>query len=243
MSQIEALVQHMQFQWQRHEILANNLANTSTPGFKRDDLAIVPDAVAAATYSANVLALPAGGSFMQWTDFSQGFVQGTGRGLDAAINGSGFFVVDTPAGPRYTRAGAFNVGRDDLLTGPTGAPVLGRNGRITITAGNKVTIGAGGEVVVDGRLVDTLRVVDFPRPYRMLKEGEGLFVSIDRRSAVTDAKGYEIAGAALEASNVGTVQMMVSMIDVLRTYEAAQRAMQAVEVTNQHATSEIGKVS
>jgi len=243
MSQIESLVQHMQFQWQRHEILANNLANTSTPGFKRDDLAIVPDAVAAATNSANVLALPAGGSLMQWTDFSQGSVQGTGRALDAAINGSGFFVVETPAGPRYTRAGAFNVGRDGVLVGPTGSPVLGRNGPITVTAGNKVTIGEGGEVVVEGRLVDTLRVVDFPRPYRMLKEGGGLFFPIDATVPPTPAQGYEVAGGALEASNVGTVQMMVSMIDVLRTYEAAQRAMQAVEVANQHATTDIGKVS
>jgi flagellar basal-body rod protein FlgG len=242
MSQIESLVQHMQFQWQRHEILANNLANTSTPGFKRDDLAMVPDAVAAATRSANVLALPAGGSLLQWTDFSQGFVQGTGRALDAAINGAGFFVVETAAGLRYTRAGAFNVRPDGVLTGPTGAPVLGRNGQITITAANKVSIGAGGEVVVDDRLVDTLKVVDFPRPYRMLKEGEGLFNPIDPGVEVTDAKGYEIAGAALEASNVGTVQMMVSMIDVLRTYEAAQRAMQAVEEANKHATSDIGKV-
>jgi flagellar basal-body rod protein FlgG len=233
----------MQFQWQRHEILANNLANTATPGFKRDDLAIVPDAVAAATRSANVLALPAGGSLLQWTDFSQGFVQGTGRALDAAINGSGFFVVETAAGPRYTRAGAFNVGRDGILAGPTGSPVLGRNGPITVTAANRVSIGAGGEVVVDGRLVDTLKVVDFPRPYRMLKEGGGLFNPVDSAIAPTDAKGYEIADAALEASNVGTVQMMVSMIDVLRTYEAAQRAMQAVEVANQHATTDIGKVS
>jgi flagellar basal-body rod protein FlgG len=232
----------MQFQWQRHEILANNLANTSTPGFKRDDLAIVPDAVAAATRSANVLALPAGGSLLQWTDFSQGFVQGTGRALDAAINGPGFFVVETGAGPRYTRAGAFNVRNDGILVGPTGAPVLGRGGSITLTSG-KVSIGAGGEVLDNGRLVDTLRVVDFPRPYRFTKEGQGLFAPVDPTVAPDAAKGYEIAGAALEASNVGTVQMMVTMIDVLRTYEAAQRAMQAVEEANQHATSDIGKVS
>lgn len=242
MSTIESLVQHMQFQWQRHEILANNLANTSTPGFKRDDLAIVPDAVAAATRSANVLALPAGGSLLQWTDFSQGFVQGTDRALDAAINGPGFFVVETPAGPRYTRAGSFNVRNDGVLVGASGTPVLGRSGPITIASG-KVSIGAGGEVLDDGRLVDTLRVVDFPRPYRFVKEGQGLFAPVDPAVQPDAATGYEIAGGALEASNVGTVQMMVTMIDVLRTYEAAQRAMQAVEEANQHATSDIGKVS
>lgn len=242
MSTIEGLVQSMQFQWQRHEILANNLANVSTPGFKRDDLALVPDNVATASRSANVLQLPAGGSLMQWTDFSQGFVQGTGRGLDAAINGPGFFVIETPAGPRYTRSGAFSVGSNGVLVGPTGTPVLGRGGAITLTSSN-VSIGASGEVFDGGRLVDTLRVVDFPKPYRFLKEGQGLYAPVDPAVPPTDAKGYEIAGAALEASNVGTVQMMVTMIDVLRTYEAAQRAMQSVEEANKAATADIGKVS
>jgi flagellar basal-body rod protein FlgF len=243
MSAIESLVQSMQFQWQRHEILANNLANTSTPAFKRDDLALIPDNGAVATRSANLLALPAGGSLLQWTDFSQGAVQGTGRSLDAAINGPGFFVIETPAGPRYTRAGAFNVRPDGTLVGPTGTPVLGRTGiPLTLTSSN-VTIGAGGEVFDGGRLVDTLRVVDFPKPYRLLKEGHGVYAAVDPLVEPADAQGFEIAGGALEASNVGTIRVMVSMIDVLRTYEASQRAMQAVEEANKHATSDIGKVS
>jgi flagellar basal-body rod protein FlgG len=242
MSSIEGLVQHMQYQWHRHEILSNNLANISTPAFKRDDVAIVPDAVAAQTPNANLLPLNAGGTVLQWTDFSQGAIQGTGRALDAAINGPGFFVVETPAGPRFTRAGAFAVSPAGTLVGPTGLPVLGRGGTITITSG-KVTIGAGGEVLDDGRVVDTLRVVDFPKPYRLVKEGAGLYALSNPAVEPTDAKGYEIAGGALEGSNVATVQTMVSMIDVLRTYEAAQRAMQSIEEANKHATSDIGKVS
>ncbi len=242
MATIEGLVQHMQYQWQRHEILANNLANVSTPGFKRDDLAIVPDTVAATARGANVLALPAGGSLLQWTEHAQGFIQGTGRSLDAAISGSGFFTVDTPSGPRYTRAGAFNVGQNGVLVTATGLPVLGRNGPITITS-SKVNIGPNGEVNDNGRVVDTLKVVDFPKPYQLLKEGLGLFVPADPATVPTPAKGFEVTGAALEASNVGTVQTMVAMVDVLRTYEAAQRAMQAVEEANKQATSDIGKVS
>jgi flagellar basal-body rod protein FlgG len=242
MATIEGLVQHMQYQWQRHEILANNLANVSTPGFKRDDLAIVPDSVAATARGANTLALPSGGSLLQWTEHSQGFVQGTGRSLDAAISGSGFFTIDTPAGPRYTRAGVFNVGQNGVLVTSTGLPVLGRNGPITITSSN-VNFGPGGEVNVDGRIVDTLRIVDFPKPYQFQKEGQGLLVPVNTTAEPAPAKGYEVAGGALEASNVGTVQTMVAMVDVLRTYEAAQRAMQAVEEANKQATSDIGKVS
>jgi len=239
---IEALVQHMQFQWQRHEVLANNLANTATPGFKRDDVALVPENVGATTRAANVLPLPSGLAMIQWTDFAQGFIQNTGRNLDVALNGAGFFVVESPAGLRYTRAGSFNVTRDGLLVGPSNNPVLGRNGPITVTTG-KVHVGANGEVFDDGRLIDTLRIVDFPRPYRFNKEGGGLLVPVDPTVEPTPPLNFEVAGGALESSNGQTVQMMVSMIDVLRTYEAAQRAMQAVEQANQHATSDIGKVS
>ena len=242
MSAIEGLVQHMQFQWHRHEILSNNLANVSTPGFKRDDVAIVPDAVAATTPNANLLPLSGGGSVLQWTEFAQGYVQGTGRVLDAALNGPGFFVVETPAGQRFTRSGAFAVSPNGTLVGPTGTPVLGQNGPITL-ASSKVTIGAGGEVTDNGRLVDTLRVVDFPKPYRLNKDGNGLYALTDPTIEPVPGKGYEITGGALEASNVATVPTMVSMIDVLRTYEAAQRAMQFIEEANKQATSDIGKVS
>jgi flagellar basal-body rod protein FlgG len=242
MSTIESLVQHMQFQWQRHEVIANNLANSATPGFKRDDIALVPDSVAASTRSANIQPLPAGGSMLQWTDFTQGYIQTTGRNLDAAINGPGFFVVETPGGQRFTRAGTFSVTKDGLLVSSTGNAVLGRNGPMTLTS-SRVHIGPTGEVYDNGQLVDTLRVVDFPKPYRFFKEGGGLFVPVDPAVESVPAQGFEIAGGAIEASNVSTVQTMVSMIDVLRTYEAAQRAMQAVEQANQMATSDIGKVT
>jgi flagellar basal-body rod protein FlgG len=92
-------------------------------------------------------------------------------------------------------------------------------------------------------VVDRLRVVDLPKPYRLVKEGVGLYALANPNVEPTEAKGYEISGAALEASNVVTVQTMISMIDVLRTYEAAQRAMQSIEEANKHATSDIGKVS
>ena len=240
---IESLSQSMQFQWLRHEILSNNLANASTPAFKRDDLALIPDNVPTVTSTSSLLPLPTGGSLLQWTDFSQGLVQGTGRTLDAAINGPGFFVIDTPAGPRYTRAGGLNVRPDGVVVGPTGSPILGRTGvPMTVTSSN-ITIGAAGEVLDNGRLVDTLRVVDFPKPYRLTKEGHGIYAPLDPTVEPVDAQGYEITGGALEASNVGSVRIMVTMIDVLRTYEASQRAIQAVEETNKHATSEIGKVS
>src|SRR5688572_25581190 len=152
---IDALVQGMQAQWHRHEVLANNLANISTPGFKRDDLVIVPAGVPA---PAGAAPLPgADATVTHWIDLSQGPVRETGRDLDAALSGPGFFVVETPGGERYTRAGGFDVGADGSLVTSGGLRVLGEKGPINVRGG-RVTIAENGEVRADGRTLDTLRV-------------------------------------------------------------------------------------
>ena len=245
MTGIQSLVSTMQVQWQRHEVLANNLANLSTPGFKQDDLAPAPDRPAEAPgISVNGGSTMPGGilGMVQWTDYSQGALQETGRNLDVALNGPGFLVVETPNGPRYTRAGAFSVSNAGRLITVTGFPVVGEQGPITL-GGTRVTITPRGEIQQDGQQVGTLKVVDFPKPYRLLKEGNGLFAPADPSSAPQPAKDFEVVAGALENSNVNAVETMVSMIDVLRRYEAAQRAIQAVHEASRQATSEIGKVA
>ena len=244
MTGIQSLVSNMQAQWQRHDVLANNLANLSTPGFKKDDLAVIPgapDVTASGAMGRNIL--PIGDlAMVQWTDYSQGPLQETGRRLDVALNGPGFLVVQTPGGPRYTRAGALGVTRDGALVTATGFQVLGERGPITIRS-DRVAITGRGEVTEDGRTIDTLRVVDFPKPYRLLKEGNGLFVPADAALSPQPAREYEVIAGSLEGSNVNSVETMVSMIELLRKYEAAQRAIQAVEEANRQATQDIGRVA
>jgi flagellar basal-body rod protein FlgG len=225
-------------QWQRHEVLANNLANVSTAGFKADDLTLVPRQ----PIGPSAVAGPTAGAWavVQWTDFSQGPLRETGRTLDVALNGPGFFVVQTPRGVRYTRAGAFELSADGRLVTRQGFPVLGERGSIVLGS-DRVRIGPGGELHQDGRRLDTLRVVDFPKPYRLLKEGDGLFSVADPAGVPELARGYEVVGGALEGSNVNPVAMMVNMIDLLRRYEAAQRVIQAVDETARWATNEIGR--
>ena len=233
----------MQAQWQRHEILANNLANLSTPGFKRDDLAFLPGGASeqdVTTIGANILG-PGMGGMRQWTDFSQGPVRDTGRNLDVALNGSGFFVVDTQNGPRYTRAGSFSASADGYLMTSGGLRVQGEQGPILIGSA-RVRVTPRGEIYQDERRLGALRVVDFPKPYGLLKEGNGLFAPADPNVAAEPAREYEITGSALEASNVNPVETMVNMIDIFRNYEAAQRALQAVDEASRQATTDIGRV-
>jgi flagellar basal-body rod protein FlgG len=243
---IDRLGTGMQAQWLRHEVLANNLANVSTSGFKRDDVAypaaLLPlpmplPGLAAAPNPLTTVTDPVG-----WTDFSQGPIRTTGRSLDVALSGSGFLVVDTPAGPRYTRGGSLEVSRDGTLSLPGLGQVAGESGAIAVRS-NDVTISPDGQVRDGDRVVGRLRIVDFPQPYRLVKEAGGLFAPVDPRVEPQPAEGTDVVGGALEASNVDAVRTMVSIIELHRLYEAYQRMIQAADETDGQAVNEIGRVS
>jgi len=231
---VQALVPHMLAQWQRHELLANNLANISTPGYKRDDL--VP---AEATPSTDLSAAGAR-AMVQWTDFSQGPLRTTERSLDVALNGAGFFVISTPDGLRYSRGGGLSISRDGTLATADGQPIMGDRGPIIVGQG-RVTIASNGEVSSDGASVGTLRVVAFEKPYPLVKEGNGLFAVTDPNVSPGPATGHEVIGGALEGSNVNVVETMVGMIELLRSYEAAQKAIQSMDETVRQA-NDMGRV-
>jgi flagellar basal-body rod protein FlgG len=240
---IQSLVPAMQAQWHRHEVLANNLANVSTAGFKRDDLMLTPVGAHPGPGASAVPGVAQIGpqALAQWTDFSQGPVRDTGRPLDVALDGSGLFVVQTPRGPRYTRAGAFSVSREGYLVTAGGFQVLGQGGPIAIRS-PRVSVSAQGEVQDDGRTVDTLRVVDFRKPSGLMKEGDGLFVPADPTVAPGRAEGFQVVAGAIEESNVNPVRTMVEMIEMLRRYETAQRAIQAEDETNRYAANDMGRI-
>jgi flagellar basal-body rod protein FlgG len=239
---IRSLVSTMQAQMQRHEILANNLANASTAGFKQDGLLLLLGNAAPAGASAPWPASPGGGqSFAQWTDLSQALIRETERPLDVALDGAGFLVVQTPRGERYTRAGALTVNRDGQLATASGHPVLGDGGPLAIRSA-RPSISDRGEVHDDGQPVGTLRVVEFPRSARLLKEGDSLFVPADRAVAPAAAREYRVVAGALEESNVNAVRSMVEMIELLRSYESAQRAIQAVDEAEKYAVNDMGRV-
>jgi flagellar basal-body rod protein FlgF len=230
-----SLVSNMHAQWLRQELLANNLANASTAGFKQDDLMLF-------TPSSPAGASPSGTHILaQWTDFSQSSIRDTGRELDIAVDGSGFLAVQTPRGVRYTRSGALAVSRDGYLVTASGYQVLGEGGPISVRS-SRPSITEKGEVVDDGQTVDTVRVVDFAKPYRLTKEGDGLFAPADAAVAPGRAQDHQLVGGALEDSNVNTVRTMVQMIEMLRGFESAQRAIQAVDEADRYAANDMGRV-
>jgi flagellar basal-body rod protein FlgF len=237
---VDTLVAGMQALWQRHEVLANNLANVTTTAFKRDDVMSAPDGVTVQPGLFGPNLVYTGQGLLHYTDHSQGPLQHTGRALDLALDGSGFFVVDTPAGQRYTRSGTFTLAADGTLVTGDGAPVLGVAGRITLPSSD-FTVSGRGEIRAGGGVVATLRIVDFPKPYQLLKEGSNLYVLADPTILPIAATG-EVVSGALEGSNVNPVEAMVSMIEILRRYEAAQKALQALEEANQAASTQIGTV-
>ena len=161
-----------------------------------------------------------------WTDLHQGGLHETDHPLDVALSGPGFLVVQTPAGPRYTRGGALSVNQQGTLVSAGGFAVLGHGGPITVRS-FKVTFGPRGEVQDNGRTIDTLNIVDFPKPYALVRESRGLFAPTNPEVQPEAAREVQVVGGTLEESNVNAVRTMVDMIDMLRKYAATHRAIQA----------------
>lgn len=208
----------------RQEIMANNLANVSTTGFKGEmPFARLLDAQGPAVVDAQ-------------TDRRQGALQRTENPLDLALATDGFFVVDTPAGEQLTRGGAWRRDQQGLLVDSLGAPVLGEDdprggtrGPITIPENTAVLrIEQDGAVVADGAQVGRLRVEDVPATIRLEHAGNGRFVAPAERE-VRVASSRAVQQGALEDSNVTPVTSLVSLIEIQRAYSSAQKALTTID--------------
>ena len=164
---------------QRLDVLANNLANINTPGFKQDKLIFrvpVESEKEGASHTGHLQGsappIPSGAR----TDFSQGILRHTDNPLDLALDGTGFFCIQTPGGTHYTRNGSFTINEDGVLATREGHPVLGKGGEIKID-GRDVSVDEEGKVSVNGSEVGTLKVVSVSQPASLKKMGNTLFAS------------------------------------------------------------------
>jgi flagellar basal-body rod protein FlgF len=211
------------------EVVANNVANLNTTGFKADNAMFEEflSLPANSTQSTDGIATPL--SYVQdrgvWKDFSQGAIQATGNPLDVAVVGDAFLVVQSPNGERYTRNGAMQIGPNGQLVTNEGLPVIGDNGPITFQPGDRnISISKDGRITVnEGANTRTegfrgkLRLVRFAQPQQLQKDGSSNFLA-PNGVAPQPALNAGVQQAVIEKSNINGVLEMTRLIDVTRTY-------------------------
>ena len=179
-----------------------------------------------------------------FTDFDQGSLQRTENNFDLALDGKGFFTVKTERGERYTRNGSFTINQDGILMTHTGYPVMGENGIIRVQQ-NNFTINERGEILVNQAIdpndlasmanndwsqpvvQDRLKLVDFEKIREIKKEGDSLWKETEFSGPPLPPENVKVVQGFLEKSNVNMIREMVDMIEVQRSYEANQKAVQA----------------
>ncbi|MDW8106823.1 MAG: flagellar hook-basal body protein [Armatimonadota bacterium] len=222
------------------DAIANNLANLNTTGFKSDRpvFTTVYERLlyrVEGTRSQPIGTLSAGAIVRElYTDLQAGALLTTGSPLDLAIDGVGFFAIQTPQGIRYTRNGAFQLNAQRTLTTREGYPVLSVNNQpIQIPQAAEIRIDENGTVLANGTVVERLQIVQGD----LLKDADGYFVGTAQ--PVPNAR---LIVGALEASNVNVVREMVSMIETIRVYEVHQKLVHAHDETLGKLINELSKV-
>lgn len=239
----------------RMQVFANNMANVNTAGFKQDEQAfksifpryqaVIPTISHTAGLAQQIMARPFGATERAFvaphtmkTTFEAGRIRLTGNPLDLAIQGRGFFEVETPQGVRYTRNGMLSLDNQRRLVNGLGYPVMGTKGEIKIPAG-KLEITGQGDIRVDDKPVATIKIMDFDDDAMPVKSAEGLFAS-DKGKPV---KHPQLQAGHIEESNVSSIGEMVKMIQGMRNYESSQKLIQTLDRMAEVAIQDIGRVT
>ncbi len=218
---------------QRQDVLANNLANASTTGFRAEMQAFRAVPVRGDGASTRVYALES----TIGSDTRAGPLQQTGRGLDVAAQGNAWFAVQALDGTEaYTRNGSFQVDSQGQLVTSAGLPVLGDGGPITLPAGAAVEVAADGSIsatVGNGRPQQAGRLKLVSPEATLLRGTDGLFRGAE--GDLTADPAARVQGGALEGSNVNPIETMVAMISAARQFEQQMKMLQGAEQREQGA--------
>jgi flagellar basal-body rod protein FlgF len=207
------------------DVVANNLANANTVGFKAQhefyrsySAWLQPSLSTPINEVVNQFGILGGARL----DLSQSTLEPTGNDSDVALQGAGFFTVQTKNGLRYTRAGNFSLNVQRQLVDANGDLVQGTQGPIQIPSG-RLSISPDGTVSVDGTLVSQLSIVDFPPGTQLVPEGNTYFVA--PQGAGKPATDINVRQGSLESSNSDPVRTTVELIDLQRTAQLMERAI------------------
>jgi flagellar basal-body rod protein FlgF len=217
------------------DMLANNIANTGTVGFKADR----------EFYSLYQQELPWVEN--KWTDFAQGTVIQTGNPLDLALSGNGFFALNGPKGTVYTRDGQFRISQSNQLEsgdGYTLRNVLDQGRPITIDPAQEIVIGKDGTVTQGGQQLGRIEIAQVPSAADAVsKLGNSYFALVPGAAAVTAAQSTAVLQGQLEQSNVPVADSAVRLVSVMRQFEMLQRAMNIGSQMDKEAIQEVARVS
>jgi flagellar basal-body rod protein FlgG len=244
------------------DVLANNLANLNNAGFKSDGLVFreifppfnensklgsTPLASLAPEDSNKTVAYVAVDS--AYVDHSQGTFHKTGNSFDIALDGEGFFEVETPQGLRYTRNGDFDLDKDSNLITSEGNFVLDSNkqkikidaagGTVSVLPDGTISVGSG----LENQNIATIGLVKFDDKEALAKEGNGLYKIMDNNIEPEKAIKVKVHQGFLERSNVNSIEEMTNMITAIRAFEAYQKVIQTIDDANEASVNTIGRVA
>lgn len=220
------------------DVLAHNLANANTVGFKMGEVVL----------EERPLEIPGGRSqapshvrlVETRTDFSPGELQYTGEPLDVALGQEGFFVIQTPEGIRLSRDGRFSLDGDGRLV-LRGMPVLGESGEIRSEGGN-LLINREGNITSGSAPLGKLRVVRVDDPQKLAALGDGLY-AVPEGVSLQELPKVEVLPGHLEMSNVNSIKCMVQIIEAVRAFEMNQRMVQTLDRLGEKAVQELSRTA
>lgn len=223
------------------DVVANNLANVNTAGYKGEHL-VFEEFLMAQAREGDAPGQSSGLSYVLDTrlfrQFSEGSTVTTGNQLDVAVNGKGWFVVQTDDGERYTRNGHFKLNAQGELVTASGNRVLGEAGPITFGAEDtKIVIAQDGTISAESGQKGKLRIVQFDNENTLKKAGDSTFSAPNPPVA---AQNVRLTQGAVEQSNVQPVVEMTRMIDVTQTYVATTRMVQNLGDLQRRAIEQLG---
>ena len=219
--------------------LASDLANVGSTGYKGERTTTA--AAERETFDRSLQSAIDTTFGGRATDFSDGALDPTGRTLDLAIDGPGFFVIDTASGPRYTRNGHFSVDNNHKLVTEDGQAVCGNDGRPMTIGDGEIRIESDGSVWAGQEKAGTLQVVKFDDPTQLQREGQSRFKAGALPGRPVDAPS--IRSGALEQSNVLMADRIAELTTVSRGFEALQRSIATVFDLDTRAIEQLGRRS
>jgi flagellar basal-body rod protein FlgF len=223
------------------DLLANNVANAGTGGYKADREFYSLYAAPEAQDSDPVSTMPV--IERPWIDLSQGIVRATGNPLDVALTGTGFFSVAGPNGPLYTRNGSFHLAADGKLVNSDGYSVLGvKAENLTLQAERPVEISNDGTIQQDGSAIGQLEITDFTSTAGLVKQGANYFRIAGQVARPTSPSVTSVEQGKLESSNTGSAEASVRLVSVMRQFEMLQKAITLGAEMNRRAVEEVAKI-